>query len=369
MHAVTKEALQAAGIAFTIPGAFLGAELYGSGHINDTYLAKYKTGQETTAYILQRINTDVFKNADELMANIAAVTAFIGKKVQEAHGDVKRECLNLVHTKDNKPYFTDMDGGCWRAYIFVDDTTTFQQATPKSFYESARAFGRFAMLLSEFPAETLHETIVNFHNTPERMRQFQGALGADVKGRAALCQEEINFVLARVDSVSRLTDLQAAGKLPLRVTHNDTKLNNVLIDNSTEKGLCVVDLDTVMPGLLLYDFGDSIRFGASTAAEDEQNLELVNFSIDLFRDYTRGYMEVAKQALTPGEIENLHEGARMMTLECGIRFLTDHLAGDTYFKIHRENHNLDRARTQFRLVAQMEEHFDEMQSIVKELAQ
>lgn len=367
MNPVTEKAKLQAGEAFQIPGEFLRAEVYGSGHINDTFAAYYRLNGTEKRYILQRINTDVFKKPVELMENIAGVTKFIRDVVLAAGGDPERECLNLVLAKDNKAHFLDSEGGYWRVYGFVEDTTTFQQATDEAFYESARAFGRFSRLLADYPAQTLHETIPNFHNTPDRYLRFKEALNKDVLGRAAGVQAEIDFVLAREEDAQVLVNAQKAGELPLRVTHNDTKLNNVLIDNKSGRGLCVIDLDTVMPGLSLYDYGDSIRFGANTGAEDEPDLTKVHFSMPLFESYTKGYLEAVGDVLTQNEIDFLPMGAKIMTLECGVRFLTDYLVGDTYFKIHREGHNLDRTRTQFRMVDEMEQNWDKMAQTIKTL--
>lgn len=366
MKPIRDELLTAAANAFKIEGALIEARSYGSGHINDTFAAVYNTTGAKVRYILQRVNTDVFKKPVELMENIAGVTNFIRGVVERDGGDPHRECLNLIPCKDGKAYFVDEDGGYWRVYEFVEGATTFQQATEAAFYESARSFGRFCLLLADYPASTLHETIVKFHDSTDRFRQFSEALAADSMGRAASVPEEIAFVQSREADTHVLVDLLSAGKLPLRVTHNDTKLNNILIDNKTGVGLCVIDLDTVMPGLSLYDYGDSIRFGANTGEEDEPNLDLVHFSLPLFTSYTKGYLEMAGKILTETEIENLPMGAKMMTLECGTRFLTDFLSGDVYFKTSRDGQNLDRARTQFRLVAEMEEHWDEMHRIVRE---
>ncbi|NLG93486.1 MAG: aminoglycoside phosphotransferase family protein [Clostridiales bacterium] len=366
MKPVNKALLPSIVEQFQFEGQFVGLLPYGSGHINDTYSVIFQMEERINRYILQRINTDVFCKPVELMDNVVGVTRYLYSAITKAGGDPKRETLNLIPTQDGSYYYVDEQGGYWRAYLFIENTVTLQRARSKEdFYESARSFGRFQLLLADYPAETLHETIPLFHNTPNRIRQFQEALQADKKERAAKVQKEIDFVLKREEFTHVLVDLQAQGKLPLRVTHNDTKLNNVLIDADTGLGICVIDLDTVMPGLSLNDFGDSIRFGASTAAEDEPDLSKVNFDLDLFEAYTRGYLEVAGKVLTDAEIDNLPVGAKMLTLECGIRFLTDYLAGDIYFKTAHPNHNLDRARTQFKLVQDMEEKWDTMFEIVQ----
>ncbi|RPF48633.1 phosphotransferase family enzyme [Hydrogenoanaerobacterium saccharovorans] len=367
MKPITEQHLRCVVDCFSVEGEFAGALPYGSGHINDTFAAYYQLADGTSKrYILQRINTHVFKDPKAVMENVIGVTHYLGKEIVKAGGDPIRETLNLIATKNGEYYHVDEDGGFWRMYIFIEDTTTYQMVkNAADFYNSARAFGKFQLLLADYPAATLHETIPLFHNTVDRVRQFKEALAANATGRANDVCDEIEFVLAREADTHVLVDQLADGKLPLRVTHNDTKLNNVLIDNATGEGICIIDLDTVMPGLSLYDFGDSIRFGATTAAEDEPDLSKVNFDISLFEAYTKGYLEVAGKVLTANEIQNLPMGAKLMTLECGMRFLADHIAGDTYFKIHREGHNLDRARTQFKLVADMEQQWDEMHKVVK----
>ena len=337
---------------------------YGSGHINDTYRLTYDTGKH---YILQKMNRSIFTKPVELMENVSGVTAWLKKKIQENGGDVERETLNLVMTKDGLPYYVDEDGEYWRVYLFIENATCYDMVKDEEdFYQSAVAFGHFQRLLADYPAETLHETIVNFHNTVDRLDKFKTAVEKDICHRAADVKKEIQFVLDRTELAHVLCDMQDQGKLPLRVTHNDTKLNNILFDKNTGEGLCIIDLDTIMPGLAANDFGDSIRFGASTAEEDEKDLNKVHFDIELYRIYVKGYLEMARDVLTPEELESLPWGARLMTFECGIRFLMDFLQGDTYFKTAYPEHNLVRARTQFRLVQEMEDQFDEMCRIVRE---
>ncbi len=341
---------------------------YGNGHINDTYRVTCCPAAGERRYILQKMNRNVFERPEELMENLCGVTEWLKKKITENGGDALRETLSLVPVRDGKPYLRDADGEHWRAYLFIENATSYDLVEKdEDFYQSAVAFGRFQRLLADYPADTLHETIPDFHNTPDRLAKLEAALEADVCGRANGVQEEIRFVLERRSLTHALTDRLRDGTLPLRVTHNDTKLNNVLIDDQSGKAICVIDLDTVMPGLSLYDFGDSIRFGASTAAEDERDLSKVSCSLHLFELYAKGYIEGCAGALTDAELDMLPMGAIVMTLECGIRFLTDYLEGDHYFKIHREGHNLDRARTQFRLVADMEEKLPQMKEIVKRL--
>ena len=353
-----------ANIAFE--GELISCERYGNGHINDTFLVKFDQNGTQVPYILQRINSDIFTDVDGLMENIQGVIAFLQKKVTERGGDNDREAMQLIYTKDGKAFYRDSIGSCWRGYVFIRDSVSLDRAEkPEQFYECGVALGNFQYMLSEYDASKLHETIPQFHDTPKRYRDFLKAVEEDVCGRAAGVQEEINFVKEREPFTHILMDALHAGKLPLRVTHNDTKLNNVMLDAETGKAVCVIDLDTVMPGLAANDFGDSIRFGASTAAEDETDLSKVEMSLELFEIYAKGFLEGCHGSLTDEEIRTLPEGAKMMTLECGMRFLTDYLQGDTYFRIHRENHNLDRCHTQFKLVADMEKKWEQMHQIVE----
>lgn len=335
---------------------------YGDGHINDTFLLKTESGE---SYIMQKINTSVFKNAEALMDNVILVTDFLKKKIVKAGGDPLRETLSVVMTRDGKTLYRN-GGDCWRVYTFIQGAVTLQTCeNEEQFYASACAFGHFQKLLADFPADTLYESIPNFHNTKSRYLDFEDAVRKDVCGRAASVEKEIAFVRARKDFAATLVDMQECGELPLRVTHNDTKLNNVLFDEKTRLPLAVVDLDTVMPGLSVNDFGDSIRFGATYAAEDEPDLSKVNFELPLFECYTKGFLGECGSLMTENEKKMLPVGAMMMTFECGMRFLTDYLNGDTYFRIHREGHNLDRCRTQFKLVADMEARWAELEAIVK----
>jgi hypothetical protein len=351
---------------FSFPGTLTECIVFGSGHINDTYRLTFETEDGTKHFILQRMNRKVFLKPVELMENIRGVTAWLRRKIEEAGGDPERETLNVVETSDGQPYYVDSEGEYWRCYHFIEHASCYDQVKDDNdFYQSAVAFGHFQSLLSDYPAETLHETIPDFHNTVDRFAKFQAALAADACGRAKDVQEEICFVLERESLAHVLCDMQSSGELPLRVTHNDTKLNNIMIDDATGKGICVIDLDTVMPGLAVHDFGDSIRFGASTGAEDEQDLSKISCDLHLYEVYTKGFIEGCGGALTGREIDMLPMGAILMTFECGMRFLTDHLEGDHYFRIHRENHNLDRARTQFKLVKDMEEKLDAMKAITE----
>ena len=343
---------------FPVEGKPLYCEQIKSGHINETYLITTDTGAR---YILQWINRYVFPNVDAIMNNMSAISQFLREK---EHG---RMCMiNYIDTLDGRSYYDDGKGGCWRIYRFVDNSICLQRAeSPEDFYESAVAFGRFQNALNDFPAEKLEETIAHFHDTVDRYRQFRQAIAADACGRLGEVQPEVEFLMEREEKGCLLHHMRESGALPTRVTHNDTKINNVLLDADSRKALCVIDLDTVMPGLSVFDFGDAIRFGASTAAEDETDLSKVSLDLELFRIFTRGFAE-ACPALTAEEIDALQLGAYTMTLECGMRFLTDYLNGDKYFSIDREKHNLDRARTQFKLVRDMERKWDDMARIVTE---
>ncbi len=352
---------------FAIEGEIGSIEAHGNGHINDTFLVTCRLAEgKTRRYILQRMNQEVFKNPKELMENVTGVTTFLQNKIRENGGDPEREALNVILLKDGGSYWQETDNTFWRVYRFVEGADSLDVVErPEEFYESAVAFGQFQKLLADYPAESLHETIPNFHNTIDRVEKFKKAVEADVMKRAADVREEIQFVLDREADCHVLCDMLAAGEIPLRVTHNDTKLNNIMLDHETGKGICVIDLDTVMPGSALYDYGDSIRFGANTGAEDEKDLSKISCDLELFSLYTKGFIEGCGGSLTEKEIRMLPMGAKLMTLECGMRFLTDYLEGDHYFKIHRPEHNLDRTRTQFRMVKDMEDKWEKMQDIVE----
>ena len=366
MKPVTQELLRQAAAAFDFGLPTGEAERYGAGHINDTFAVW--AADHSRRWILQRINTDTFTDPAGLMENVTGVTSYLRREILARGGDPDRETLNVVPTREGKPYYTDCEGGAWRAYLFVEGTVCLQKVeNERDFYTAAETFGNFQNQLAGYPAATLHETIARFHDTPNRYANFEKALAADVMGRAREIGPEIAFIRAREADCHVLIDQLAAGVLPLRVTHNDTKLNNVLIDQATGKGICVIDLDTVMPGLSAYDFGDSIRFGANDCAEDEPDQSKVHFSLHLYEVFARGYLAAAGSAMTEAERRSLPWGAKLMTLECGIRFLTDYLEGDHYFKISRPAQNLDRARTQFTLVEGMEREFDAMTQLALEL--
>lgn len=331
---------------------------WGSGHICLTYRVDCEGGR---SYILQRMNEQLTSDIPGLMNNIALVTDHLRKKAEDP-----RSVLCLVPARDGKWYWKEE--GFWRAYAFIQDSFCLESPrTEEDFYQSALAFGRFGEDLKDFPAERLVEVIPDFHNTPVRYRNFRRSLERDVRNRRAEVKNETEFILEREEEMGILQHLREAGELPVRVTHNDTKLNNVLFDQKTGKALCVIDLDTVMPGLALYDYGDSIRFGASTAAEDERDLSKVELDLRKFRVYTRGFLSACRD-LTDREVELLPLGAKTMTLECGMRFLGDYLDGDVYYAIRYPGQNLDRCRTQLRLVADMEKKWEEMRKIVKEEA-
>lgn len=350
---------------FALEGEYLSAHPYGEGHINDTLRVVTTGGQ----YVLQRISTAVFPHPEQVMENIENVIRFLTQSILARGGDPLRETLTLVPLKMGGTFFIDENGDAWRVYLFVKDTISYNlPENPEVFRAAAQAFGAFQLSLSDYPAQTLYETIPHFHDTPERVRQLEDAVARDVIGRAAGVQDEIAFVRHREPFTHILVDQLQRGKLPLRVTHNDTKLNNVLMDKNTHQGICVIDLDTVMPGLCAYDFGDAIRFGANTALEDEKDLSRVTLSLSMFAAYAEGYLEKAAHILNDAEIDSLALGSKMMTLECGMRFLADYINGDTYFHTAYPEHNLVRARNQFRLVEHMEAHMDEMIDICRSAA-
>lgn len=353
---------------FQYKGNFVSCEEFGSGHINKTFLVTFDEGDKEQKYILQQLNADVFKNIDGLMNNVFAVTSYLRDIIKQNGGDADRETLHYIKTKDGKKYYTE-DGKYYRSYVFVKDSISYNKVdTAEIFKSSGVAFGRFQKMLDGFDADSLTETIPNFHNTAWRYEnEFLPAISNNLSNRLDTCLEEIEFVKARKNDTSVLVDLIASGDLPLRVTHNDTKLNNVMFDEKTNECVCVIDLDTVMPGLALYDFGDSIRFGANTADEDERDLDKVNLDLDYFKAYAEGFLSEAGSAFNQCEIDNLAFAAKMMTFECGMRFLTDYLNGDTYFKTEYPEHNLVRARNQFKLVADMEAKMDQMNEIIKSI--
>lgn len=350
--------------SFSLPGEYDTFEALNDGHINTTYRLRFRgpDGKAET-YVVQKINLNVFHDPDVLMQNIVGVTTHLQKKIAARGGDVRRETLNFLPAADGKYYIRDGAGDCWRCYYHVGGVYTCNTIDSEAvFFSAGEAFGAFQNELADYPSEQLSETIPNFHNTVSRYRDFERAAAENLSGRAEQAQAEIDFVRARERDAHVLVDLLESGELPLRVTHNDTKLNNILFDKETNKGLCIIDLDTVMPGLALYDFGDSIRFGANTASEDEPDVSKVSLSLPLYEAYARGYLKSAGQSLTDAEIQCLPFSAKLMTYECGMRFLTDFLNGDTYFKTAYPEHNLVRCRTQLALVADMEKKAEEMRA-------
>ena len=351
---------------FKIDGKLISCERYGEGHINQTYLAVMEKDGKRTDYILQKINSKLFNPVEKLMNNIRLVTEFNRERIKKAGGNPDRESLTIVYANDGKPYYHCLDcDGYFRVYKFITDAIAYQVVEkPEHFYQSAVAFGNFANLLAEFDATELYEILPNFHNTVNRFNNFTASLEKDTAGRAKDVQKEIKFVLDRKEYCSKIVDLLASGQMPTKVTHNDTKLNNVMLDNVTGEPVAVIDLDTIMPGSICYDFGDSIRFGCNPAAEDEKDLTKVNFDINLFEQYVKGYLTALGDSITKIEKDNLAFGAILMTYECGMRFLADYLDGDIYFHTKRECQNLDRARTQFKLIEDMERLYPEMLKIV-----
>ncbi len=356
---------------FAFEGRLIHTEPYGCGHINDTHCLWFDRGSyPPVRYILQRINTGIFSDVDGLMNNIFYVTEHIRAKLTANREDSQRGTLTVVPADSGKLYYTSYDGNYYRAYKFVENTYSVQKVENYAQFESlAKAFGTFQNQLSDFDASRLVETIPDFHNTAKRYAALETAANDDFAGRFASVSAELNFAEKRKKETGILIGMLERKELPLRVTHNDTKLNNVLFDTRSGMAVCVIDLDTVMPGLVHYDFGDSIRFGASTAAEDEKDLSKVEMDIGLFESYTRGFLSACGDKLTQTELEYLPFSAKLLTYECGIRFLTDYLNGDTYFKIHYPEQNLDRCRTQFKLVYDMENKMSEMCAIVNRLAE
>lgn len=361
-----KKAIEAVG-QFELLGDLVSVEPYGSGHINDTYAATVDQSGRRVRYILQRVNHEIFKNPAGLMANVSRVCSHIRSKlIASGVPDASRRALTLVPTQQGESFYTDSEGGCWRVYLFIERATGHDvvKHVPQA-YEAAKAFGAFQGMLADLPDDPLHETIPDFHNTPKRFVNFRSALDADAHNRAAQAHDEIEWVLQHAGLATALTDLKASGIIPERpVTHNDTKLNNVLLDDKSNEAVCVIDLDTVMPGLAGYDFGDLVRTSTSPVGEDAQDLSKVFVQLDMFDALVRGYLSSMREVLTVAEKESLPLAAQVMTFECGLRFLTDFLQGDIYFKTHRVGHNLDRCRAQFKLVQSMQEQMAGLVEIV-----
>ncbi len=364
----TSEHLKSVVAHFQAWGDFVEAAPYGSGHINDTYQVRARLAGTPVRYLLQRINHAIFKTPDRVMENIVRVTEHLQRKLAAVgDGEASRKALTVVPSRDGQPFARDADGNWWRMYLFIELARTYDIIeSDRQAYEAARAFARFQNLLSDLPAPRLHETIPGFHNTLSRLQALDAAFAADVCGRKAEVAAEMDFVDARREQCGRLLTRHAKGEIPERITHNDTKINNVMLDDATGEGVCVIDLDTVMPGLALYDFGDMVRSATASAREDERDLSKVGSRIEMFEALARGYLSEA-DFLMPAEIEELVFSARLITMTIGIRFLTDYLAGDVYFKTHRPRQNLDRCRTQFQMVRSMEAQADAMEKIVRGL--
>ncbi len=352
---------------FLADGSFSNASPSGSGHIHDTFLVT-TAEKDKDDYILQRLNNKVFKNIPDLQENIERVTKHIRNKLLSIPGsDVKRECLNLVMAKSGKSWITDQEGDFWRMFIYIPDHRSYDIVdSPEKAFEGGKAVGRFQALLADLPGEPLHETIPNFHNVVKRLENFNKSVLKDPAGRSSGLTDEINFVQARAGEMQVIFNLGKAGRIPLRITHNDTKFNNILLDKN-DRALCIIDLDTVMPGYVHYDFGDAIRTAANMAAEDEKDLDRVRMDITLFEAYARGYLSETRETLNETEKEYLAFAPKLITYTQGVRFLTDYIDGDVYYKIHYKDHNIQRTWAQFRLLQSMEEQYPAMQSIIKNL--
>ena len=352
---------------FEADGTFLKGEPYGSGHIHDTFRIE-TVEKEKDDYILQRLNNKIFKNIPELQQNIERVTVHLRNKISSIPGsDIKRECLRLIPTRDGLTWIVDNEGNFWRMYIFISRHHSYNVVdSPDKAFEGGKAIGRFQAMLSDMPGGPLFETIPLFHNIEKRLQTFNSKIMDNPVGRVDSVSEEIGQILNRADEMKIILRLGKEGKIPLRITHNDTKFNNILLDEN-DKALCVIDLDTVMPGYIHYDFGDAIRTAANTATEDEDDLSKVKMDINLFKAYAEGYLSETVETLNDVEKEYLAFAPRLITYTIAVRFLTDFIDGDNYFKIHHELHNLQRARAQLRLVMSMEEQYQDMKSIIRKL--
>jgi hypothetical protein len=354
---------------FQIYGEIRHAELCKIGHINETYTATYDQGGVPVRYVHQKINQGVFRKPAQVMRNFVRVTRHIRNQLeQERASDVTRRVITLVPTRDDKPYYRDKNGDYWRTFVFIERVKTFEAVeTPKQAYQAAYAFGLFQKQLVDLPAPRLHETISNFHNSRIRFEALKKAVNEDHFNRAATAKKEIEFALRQEKMVDVILKGMANGRIPERITHNDTKFNNVMLDVDTGEAMCVVDLDTVMPGCVLYDFGDMVRTTTSPTMEDEQDLAKVQMRMPMFKQLARGYIHSTKGFLTKAERRLIAFSGKLITFTIGIRFLTDYLSGDTYFRVHRPRHNLDRVRTQFKLVESIERKEEAMQKYVDSL--
>ncbi|HJO95095.1 MAG TPA: aminoglycoside phosphotransferase family protein [Victivallales bacterium] len=352
---------------FRIYGDFISAAPYGSGHINWTYKVTFNQGGNDVSYIFQRINSNIFKNPRSLMDNISRVLEHQKKKMKGV-SDISRRSMTLIPTTDGKAMHKDCSGNCWRVYIFIDKAKTYDIVENADLaFNAAKAYGNFQKTLVDIPGKRLNETIIDFHNTPKRFDALGKALSEDIGNRAKDVKKEIDFIMSKKHLASKLIDLHRDGKFPERICHYDTKLNNVLIDDKTKEGICVIDLDTIMPGFVMFDFGDLLRTATSPVAEDERDLSKITMQMHIFKAMAKGYLLSARDFLNKYEKENLVFGGLLITLENAVRFLMDHLQMDTYYKIHREGHNLDRARTQIALVKSIENQYDEMNKFISEL--
>ncbi len=361
-----EQHLQEISRKFQIYGQILHAEACKIGHINETYTATYNQGGVLVRYIHQKVNQTVFRDPEAVMENIMRVTMHIWNKlIAQGAREVTRRVLTVVPTRDGKSFFQDGDGEYWRTFVFIEKVQSFESVhTPNQAYEAGKAFGVFQNLLSDLGGKRLNETIPEFHNTRKRFAALQNAIAEDRCNRAASAAREIEFALKQEPWIGTLLDAHASGKIPERVTHNDTKFNNVMLDWESGQAMCVLDLDTVMPGLVHYDFGDMVRTTTSPTVEDEEDLSKVAMQMPMFEALARGYVGAAGSFLTPAEKSYLAFSGRLITFTIGIRFLTDYLAGDTYFRVHRPHHNLDRCRTQFKLVQSIVEQEEAMQKLV-----
>lgn len=364
----SQEELRSILSQFIVYGDFLVAVPFGSGHINDTYQVTYDQGGIRLHYTLQRINSLVFKRPDLVMENVDRVTRHIREQIRKTNATTRKRTIVLLRTADNKPYVIDGEGNYWRCYVFIENARSYEvlENERQAFYV-AQSFGQFQCDLVDLDGPRLHETIPHFHDTPKRLEALKKAFAEDKYGRAAHVRQEMDFVLSRQEMTEHLLRHNAAGEIPERITHNDTKVNNILMDDLSGEGMCVIDLDTVMPGLALYDFGDMVRAGTSPAEEDEVDLSKVFMRFSMYEALLRGYVSATGNVLTEAELYHLPLSGMVITLEVGMRFLTDYLEGDVYFKTRRPEHNLERCRNQFKLVSSMEEQLDKMKDLLKTL--
>ena len=353
---------------FCIYGDFVDVKPYGTGHINDTFLATYNQGGTVVRYTLQHLNTAIFKDPVGLMDNVRRVTEHSRRRLIETNDpEPSRKALSLIPACKGGVLHFDEEGNAWRCYSFIEGAFTVDIVdSEKSAFEAARSFSRFQALLADMEGERLNETIPDFHNTPKRYRDFHAALDADKMGRAKEVQAEIDFALSQEADAGRIVNLMKSGEMPERATHNDTKINNVLLDEKTGEGICVIDLDTVMPNYIFSDFGDFLRSAANTGREDDKELDNVNFNMEIFEAFTKGYLKSARCFLTPLEIENLPYAAALFPYMQTVRFLADYINGDTYYKIQYPEHNLVRSKAQFKLLQSVEAHKEQMQEFIKQ---